>query len=196
MDTYVYEIGGSLYINLTNRCSNACGFCVRNDGKNYDGYDLFLRREPAAGEVLSLVGDPLKYHEIVFCGYGEPTCRYDEMMVVARQLKIAGAKLRLNTNGQGDLIVGRDISGELAQCFDTVSISLNAVTSEKYQEICKSEYGNQAFDALIGFAARCARAGINVVMSVVDILPAEDIETARAIAKSCGAAFRLRELIT
>ena len=30
MDTITYELGNNLYINLTNRCSNDCEFCVRN----------------------------------------------------------------------------------------------------------------------------------------------------------------------
>lgn len=206
-----YELGNKLYINLTNRCSNACDFCLRTAKANELTHDewksdrdlggveseLWLDREPAVDEVIeSLKSRQLdKYEEIVFCGFGEPTERIDECIEIAKWLKEQNVKIRLNTNGQANLIHRRDVTPEMAGLFDTVSISLNNKNAEEYQQVCHSEFGEKAYDALIEFGAKCAKLGIETVFSVVDLLPAEDIEQCRKIAESNGASLRVREYI-
>ena len=114
MDVYCYELDGNLYINLTNRCSNDCRFCVRAVNPNYYGNDLWLSKEPTAEEVIAALPDK-NYNEVVFCGYGEPTFRIKELVEIGKELKKRGYIVRLNTNGQGNLINGRNIVDELAE---------------------------------------------------------------------------------
>ncbi len=206
-----YELGNKLYINLTNRCSNSCDFCLRtakaNNFTHEDwrsdkdlggvGSELWLDKEPSVEEVIGSLEsrDLYIYEEIVFCGFGEPTERIDECIEVARWLKTKNLKVRLNTNGQANLIHGRDVTPEMAGLFDVVSISLNNKNAKEYQEACHSEFGEEAFGALIEFGKRCVDLGIETVFSVVDLLPSEDIEQCRAIAESVGASLRVREYI-
>lgn len=206
--TISYVLGDNLYLNITNRCSNACDFCIRN-GKARDtsewlsdrdlvGNDkLWLDHEPTVQEVI----DDLKkrdlsiYKEVVFCGFGEPFMRFDECVEIAKWLKSQDAAIRVNTNGQANLIHDRDVTDEMIGLFDIVSISLNAENAEKYEQICHSQYSHQAYDALLQFAWLCSRKGITVIMSVVDTIGNEAIEKCKEIAKTCGATLRVREYI-
>ena len=136
---YVYEIDGKLYANLTNRCSNACTFCVRNYDTDrrkphgYEGYDLWLDKEPSAEEVIDALNkyDLASYKELVFCGYGEPTYRFDVLEEVAAYAHKKGLRTRINTNGQANAILGKDISERLCKAIDVIGISLNEVTAKK-----------------------------------------------------------------
>ncbi len=195
MDTYVYELGENLYINLTNRCSNTCSFCVRNGHEGYFGNKLWLKKEPTAEEVLGAIGDVSKYKQVVFCGFGEPTERIDVLMQVAKELKKKGCVIRINTNGQGNLINGRDITADLAECVDVINVSLNACDAEKYQKLCHSRFGEKAFDELLSFAEKCRDRGIDTVLSVVDIIGQEDVEKCRALAKAHNLKLRVRAYI-
>ena len=200
---YVYEIGGKLYANLTNRCSNACTFCVRNydaDRKKphgYEGYDLWLEKEPSAEEVIEALEkyDLTKFKEVVFCGYGEPTYRFDELEKVAEFAHKKGLRTRINTNGQANAILGKDVSERLCKAIDVIGISLNQVTPEKYDAICRSIFGLKAFDIMLDFAKLCVSHGGNVIFSVVDCIGKEDIKKAEEIAKAVGAKLRVREMI-
>ena len=196
MNTYVYEYEGKLYINLTNRCTNACVFCVRNDNQGVGKHNLWLEKEPTATEAI----DGLKrmrfekYGEIVFCGFGEPTFKLNEILEIGKFIK-GRPTVRLNTNGHGNLIHGRDITGELARVVDTVSISLNASTAKGYQEICCSEYGEKAFDAMLEFTRLCVPKFKKTVLSVVDTIGKDEIERCRKVCETTGAEFRVREII-
>ncbi len=200
---YVYEIGGKLYANLTNRCSNACTFCVRNydtDRKKphgYEGYDLWLEKEPTADEVVAALEkyDLTKYKELVFCGYGEPTYRFDVLEEVAAYAHKKSLRTRINTNGQANAILGKDVSERMCRAIDVIGISLNEVTPEKYDAICRSVFGKKAFDIMLEFARLCVSHGGNVIFSVVDCIGKEDIAKAEEIAKSVGAKLRVREMI-
>lgn len=195
-DTYTYELDGNLYINLTNKCSNACTFCVRNDKDAYFGHELWLEKEPSAKEVLARIPEDIdRYKEYVFCGFGEPTCRLKAMLEIARALKARGAVTRLNTNGQGSLINGRDISKDLAGAIDKINVSLNEATAEEYVKLCKPAYGEKAFYALQDFAKACAGRGIDVWFSVVDCIGQDKIEKCREIAAVCGVPLRVRAYI-
>ncbi len=199
--TITYEYQGALYVNLTNRCSNACTFCVRNNHDNVNGEDdLWLEREPTLEEIQADFEkrDMTKYHSVVFCGYGEPTIRFDTMLAVAKWLKKDYPELpiRLNTNGHANLICKRDVTPEMEGVFDCVSISLNAENPEKYQALCLSEFGGEAsFFGLLDFAKKAKEYVPEVVLSVVDVMPEEEIAACRKIAEDCGVKFRVRAFI-
>lgn len=199
--TITYECYNSLYVNITNRCSNKCTFCVRekHDSVNEDG-NLWLEREPSVEEIKADFDtrDLSKYEEIVFCGYGEPFERFDDVMTVAKWLKENNKdiKIRVNTNGQGSLIAERDIAPEMKGLIDIVSISLNAENAEKYQKLCRSEFGAEAaFEGVLEFARRAKDFVPSVIFTVVDIMPEAEIEECRHIAADCGVQFRVREYI-
>nr|MDA8085117.1 YchF/TatD family DNA exonuclease [Nitrospiraceae bacterium] len=134
---FTYRIRDSLYLNLTNRCTNRCSFCVRFYSDFVKGHKLRLTREPAAGELIEEIAEPDRYREIVFCGYGEPLMRLDVVKEVAAWVKACGGKVRINTNGQGSLINGRNILPELKGLADSLSISLDAQDEETYNGLCK-----------------------------------------------------------
>lgn len=195
MDTIVYELDGNLYINLTNRCSNDCTFCVRNEGSTYYGYNLWLSKEPTTEEVLASIEDK-NYREAVFCGYGEPTFRVKEIVEIGKELKRRGYIVRLNTNGQGNLINGRDITIELAEGVDEVNVSMNAPTSSEYFDLCRPVFGEDSFDAMIGFAKKCRERGLLTNFSIVDCIGEGKIEACKKLADDAGVRLRIREYIS
>lgn len=196
--TITYTVGNSLYVNITNRCSNSCDFCVRSHGEELYG-DLWLDREPSKEEILTdiLAHDLSCYDELVFCGYGEPTERLFDMLWVCHHVKgNERVKIRLNTNGHSDLINERDTTPEFEGCFDTVSISLNCADAESYQAVCHSRYGEKSFDALIAFATNLKKYVPTVIFSVVrGSIPDGDIERCQAIADKAGIPLRVREML-
>lgn len=197
--TITYEIGSALYLNITNRCSNRCTFCVRNNsGGVADSLDLWLDQEPTVDEVLTDIGkqEITKYTEFVFCGYGEPMMRIKELLQISEKLKEKYIlPIRINTNGQANLIYGQDITPQLEGWIDAVSISLNAKDKKTYQEICLSDYGGAAFDAVLDFAGKCRQYVPTVILSVVDFMTDEDIQSCREIAERIGVGFKVRQLV-
>ena len=194
---YVYTVDKNVYINLTNRCSNRCEFCVRYYDKPIYG-DLWIKDEPSADIVIDILEKEYNladYGEVVFCGYGEPTYRFDAIEKISEYVHSKGAKTRINTNGQANEILGQDITARISKCIDTINISLNATDAVKYDKICHSDYGERAFDIMLDFAKKCVSHGANVVLSVVDVIGQEEIAKATEIAKSVGAKLRVRELL-
>ena len=155
------------------------------------GHNLKLDKEPTAEEILIAVGDPKKYKEVVFCGYGEPTARLDVVKAVARELKARGAATRLVTNGHGDLINNRSTVKELSGLIDRASISLNTAREEQYEKICKPEFGSRAYKAVVKFIKDCVTSGIDTEITCLN-LPEVDIKECQAAAKALGASFRQR----
>lgn len=194
-DVYAYLYGGNVYINLTNRCCNNCEFCLRKSGDGVSGSVLWLNREPTAEEVVSAAKKLItpSVEEMVFCGFGEPTYRIDEMVEVAKFAHGAGLKTRLNTNGLGNKINGCDITNKLVGVIDTVSVSLNEANARAYDKVCRSAYGEEAFEELKKFAKACSDKGINTVMSVVDIIGEKAVLQCEKIASECGAKLRVRK---
>ena len=201
--TIVYREWDSLYINLTNRCPYNCTFCIRQSSKNeFDNVDtLWLEREPSAAEVISalkkqdLSGATVK--EVVFCGYGEPTEALNTLLQVADWLK-ANCKLpvRINTNGLGNLVNGKDITPLLAGRIDSISISLNSSNPEIYEKTVRPApaYRGKAFQAMIDFARSAAKVVPNVTMSTVDTtISHKDEENCRNLCSSLGVNYRIRE---
>lgn len=195
MDTYVYFFEGRLYINLTNKCSNDCTFCLRNNMDGIEGNNLWLEREGSKEEIVELIKQNTDFLDAVFCGYGESTYRLDDMCYIADFLHKIGKKVRLDTNGLGSLINGYDIVPKLKGRIDYVSVSLNEADAEKYDEVSRSIYGTEAYGAMIKFTKDCIAAGIKAKMTVVDVIPKEDIDKCRKICEELGAEFRVRELI-
>jgi TatD DNase family protein len=187
-----YPIRNSLYLNVTSRCSNRCTFCTRESSPIVKGHDLQLDREPSAREVLAAAGDVSAYDEVVFCGFGEPLLRWDVVREIARGLKDRGARVRINTNGQARLFLGRDILPEMAGVVDALSVSLNAQDAAHYMKICRPEAGESAYEAVKAFI-REARTFVPSVTASVVALPGVDVEACRRIAEQeLGAAFRVR----
>ena len=187
-----YEIRDCLYLNITNRCTNSCSFCVRSQTSFVKGHNLRLDKEPLVEELIAAVGDPARYRQVVFCGYGEPTLRLDVIKAVARELKRKGAIIRVVTNGHGDLINGRSIAGEIVGLVDNVSVSLNSDTKELYDKYCMPEFP-QAYEALKKFIKDCVGHGIEVEATCLD-LPGVDEAGCAQIANSLGAKLRPRSL--
>lgn len=195
--TYVY--GDSLYLNITNRCSNSCTFCVRTQADGFYADDLWLKREPTRDEILEAVrnAEPEKYSSVVFCGYGEPTERLDDMLYICRQIKKEySIPIRLNTNGQSDIINNRRTAPDFAGAVDRISISLNAPTAREYAKICRPSAGESAFQAVLTFAADVKQFVPDTAFSVVkDTIPDADIEKCREIAARYGVPIRVRDYI-
>jgi TatD family-associated radical SAM protein len=195
MDTYVYKYGNSIYINLTNRCTNACTFCLRVKHIGVGDYDLRIKREPEAGDVISELENEPAIEKAVFCGFGEPTMRLEVLLEVAEYLKGRGAGVRLDTNGQGSAYAAYDITPRLKGLIDSVSISLNAPNAKEYQRLCRSIYGEEAFGHVLDFAKGCIAQGIETIFTVVDVIGPQQIEESRKIAESIGANFRVRKYV-
>ena len=101
----------------------------------------------------------------------------------------------MDTNGTGSLIHGRDICPDFAGRFDMVSISLNTDTAEKYNALCHPVQ-KDAYQAMKDFAKEIQKYVPKVMMTVVDTIPAEEIEACRKICEEeIGAVYRVREYI-
>ena len=186
-----YVIRNSLYLNITSRCPNRCVFCSRETSPYVKGHYLGTDNEPTVEELKDAIGDPSGYDEVVFCGFGESTERLDVLKEIAGYLKEKGSKVRLDTNGLGDLINSRSISEELEGLIDTICISLNTNIEEEYQKLCHSEY-DDPYPALISFIKKARDYIPDVMISIVG-MPGIDVEACRKIADDLEVRFRVRE---
>ena len=198
-DTYLYTLDGNLYVNLTNKCSNACDFCVRNERTSYYGNYLWLRQgDPTVEKVIAATkefGDITRFKEVVFCGFGEPTYKMTEMLALCDFFHEKGLKTRLNTNGQGNLINKRDIVPEMKGKIDFVNISLNASCYEKYQPICRSQFRESGFEGMIEFAKICKRNSVACRFSIVDCIGEAEVEACKRLAESVRIPLYIRKYI-
>lgn len=192
----LYDYCGGLYINLTNRCPCRCEFCVKNYTDGLGTADsLLLQQEPSVREVISeLQRWPVEnYQEVVFCGYGEPTERLDEMLELAAYIKKTYDKpIRLNTIGLADLIWGCDTAPRLAGLIDTVSVSMNEADEEKYLALCHPRFGKGSYGAMLRYITEVKKYVPHVAASVVGCISRESIEECRRKARDMGIAFRVR----
>ena len=176
-------------------------FCIRNTTDVIQNSDplWFEGNEPTMEEIKKDFErfDINKYSEIVFCGYGEPTERMDILVETAKFLKEkTDKKIRLNTNGLSDLILKRkNTAFELKGLIDTVSISLNAPNSKKFEEVTNSVFKEKSFDALLDFAKDAKECIEKVMFTVVDVISEKEIEECKKIADDMGIELRVREYI-
>ena len=187
-----YRIRNSLYLNITNRCSNRCSFCAKFDDFTVKGHYLRLEHEPSFAEVMAAIGDPGPVDEVVFCGYGEPMLRVDLIREVAAELKKRGCRIRINTDGQANLVHGRNVLPELAGLVDSISVSLNAADAETYEQLCNTPFGSAGFDGVCAFLIE-AKKHIPLVVATAVTVPGLDVAAVRRLAESLGVAFRERE---
>lgn len=187
-----YPIRNSLYLNITNRCTAACTFCVRYHTDFVKGHNLRLGEEPTAEAVIKEIGDPRRYAEIVFCGYGEPLLRLDAVKAVAAEVKRRGGKVRIDTNGHATLIHKRNILPELAGLVDAVSVSLNAQNAELYDKISQPKFGVNTYEAVKDFIREAKKHIPDVTVTVVS-LPEVDVPACRKIADDLGVKLRVRQ---
>lgn len=188
----VYEYHGGLYINLTNKCLMSCTYCIKYKWKGkFRGHSLFLKKEPTAKAVIKAIGDPSKYNEIIFCGYGEPLMKLDVLKLIAAYVKEHGGKVRINTSGNANLYFKRDITPELKGLVDAISISLNASNAKQYIELNKPVFGEQAFQAVLDFAKACKKNIPDVTLTTVD-MPGVDVKKCSQLAKKIHVKFRIR----
>lgn len=197
MMTITYPVKNGIYVNMTNRCPCKCTFCLRYNADSVYGSDpLWLDREPTVEEVCESIDDwdLTKYDEVVFCGYGEPTERLDDLLKVAAHIRAkSNIKIRINTNGLSDRIHGEKTAHKLAGLIDTVSVSLNASNKEEYFKIVRPKFGIDSYDAMLSFTKDCTAYVPNVVMTIVDVVTsAEEQERCRRICESVGATLRIR----
>ena len=194
--TILYDYKNTLYVNLTNKCPCACVFCIRKETDHLgDSGSLWLEHEPSIDEVKGAFKDYdlSNYEEIVFCGYGEPLVRLDEVIEVSKYIRsISDIKIRVNTNGLADLIHKKDTAILLKDAIDSISISLNAPEKRRYNEVTKPKFGEESFEALLKFASDCKKYIKEVNFSVVDEISEEEIEATKALAKEMDIRLRVR----
>lgn len=196
MADILYTYKNQVYANITNLCDCRCEFCIRSheDGVG-DAETLWHKVDPTLDEIIAAMDafDFRGYEELVYCGYGEPTCALENLVKSAQYAKEKyGVAVRINTNGLGNLYHGKDIVPVLAEVADAVSISLNAPTKEEYTRVTRPGFEN-AFEAMLDFAAECEKMIPDVRMTVVDILPEEEIRASRELAESIGVKLRVRK---
>lgn len=182
---------------MTNKCPCACTFCLRQTRDEMEGSgSLWLEREPTVEEVKDEFSkfDIDKYGEIVFCGFGEPTERLDDILEICRFIKEKyNKKIRINTNGLADLIHGKNTAPMFEGLIDVVSISLNTPNKERYLELTRSKFGIESFDAMIKFAENVKNYVGEVVLSTVaTTLSAEEEKECAEICARIGVTYRIR----
>ncbi|MCY0867049.1 MAG: YchF/TatD family DNA exonuclease [Aquificaceae bacterium] len=191
-ETITYVINNKLYINLTNKCNLHCAFCQRERERNFmvKGYWVWVSRDPSVEEVIREIGDPKKYEEIVFCGYGEPTLRFSALKEIAKWVKERGGRVRVDTNGLMFTFLPREKLKELKGLVDVWSVSLNAPDKETYDRVCRPAQVN-AFEMVIDFIKEALKEGFEVVATAVDY-DGVDMKKTEELARSLGAKFRGR----
>lgn len=196
----VYRLGDNLYLNVTNKCSNDCYFCLRKVLKGVGGFNLKLSREPSTRQVISELEKVLNkrnWSESVFCGFGEPLKRLDCVSKVTEWIRKYHAKpivVRIDTNGHGYLLnKGRRVLEDLKEAgVDKMSVSLNAHNEATYSQVCRPRF-KDAFESVLGFVER-AKEYFNVEVTAVTI-PEVDISKVKEIAKEMGVKLRTRKLL-
>ena len=193
-DVIIYPIRDSLYINVTGACTNECTFCTKYKSPYVKGHNLSLRRDPSAEEIMEAISESndRSFEEVVFCGLGEPFLKLDVIKKVAKYLKGQGHKIRINTNGQANLIHGRNVLPELEGLVDSVSISLNSARAESYYDLCRPRFGPETFNAVLDFIRECKKYIPDVSVTALD-LDREEFEACKKLAKEeLGVGFRER----
>ncbi len=193
----LYTYKDNVYLNITNKCPCACTFCIRSQKNAIGSADnLWLEHNPDFDEVKNAIDnfDFTGYNEVIFCGYGEPTNAFDLLIKVAQYIRNKmNIKIRVNTNGLGSLINERDISQELCQNVDAVSISLNCSNEEEYNKVVRPKFGIKSYSAMLDFAKNCKKYTDDVMLSVVDVIGEQEVAKCQSIADDLGIKLRVRK---
>lgn len=193
--TITYPAHGNLYLNITNRCTCNCIFCIKNYSDGVYGYNLMLTREPDVSEIIEALGncELSDYNEVVFTGLGEPLTRLDDVLEITKWLKVRGVKVRIDTIGHAKLqYPGRNVAHELAKaCVDEISVSLNTHDEATYDKLVRPRLYKNAYASMKDFSRDVVGEGIKLRFTVLD-LPPVDIEKCRQIAEEIGAEFKIR----
>lgn len=202
MDTLVYSITeeqtDTLYINLTNSCTNNCRFCIRTHKSDVCGHEMHLAQKHTVEDIINQFKTFDTPKTVVFCGYGEPTLELDLLKGFARYLRKnhPEIKIRVNTNGHANCIYKRNVVDELKGLVDEFSVSLNASNEKDYVMISQPKVPN-AYKEVQDFIKSCVDADINTTASVVsgyeNFNP--NIEECNKIANELGAKLKVREYI-
>lgn len=193
-DTIIYEAHGNLYLNITNRCTSECIFCIKRYSDGVYGYNLRLSKEPTLSEIIKELSDIdlSKYKEVVFTGFGEPLVRLDDVLKITKWLTTRGIPVRLDTIGHAKLLYpDRNVAQELSESgVKVVSISLNAQDAETYNQLCDPKY-IKAYQKMLDFARDVSNSGLQLRFTVVN-LPVVDVEKCKKIAKEYCADLKVR----
>ncbi len=192
--TLAYEIRGALYLNITDRCTLVCAFCPKHNGSTQvHDYELAMDHLPSAEAVIEAIGDPTRYSEVVFCGYGEPTLRLKVLLQVAEWVKSQGGRVRVNTDGLANRVNKRNVLPEMQGKIDALSVSLNAQNEAIYNRHCRPELAGSYAD-MLDFLRQAPEYIPEVTASAIDGLEGVDIDACRQIAEDLGFQFRRRSL--
>ena len=205
MYTLVYSINNepnpsTVYVNLTNACTNSCVFCLREQKDDVCGAEMWHDGNYTLEDVIEQFNEykPIPQN-VVFCGYGEPFLKKDMMKDFAQYLRenYPEIKIRVNTNGHANAVYKTNVAEEFKGLLDEASVSLNSDNSEQYNEICQPKIEN-AYDAVKDFLKCCKEVGIKTYASIVTGFDERkiNVENCEKIAKELGAEFRNREFIT
>ena len=193
-DQISYRIGDRLYLNITDRCTLECTFCPKTQGRpQVHDYDLQLTHRPTVEEITASIGDPSRYAEVVFCGFGEPTLRLNVLLEVARWIKAQGGRVRVNTDGLANLVHKHDVLPLLGECVDALSVSLNAQDAEVYDRHCQPGLPG-SYEKLLAFLREAPQHVPDVTATAIRGLPGVDIDACERLARGLGVKFRAREL--
>ncbi len=194
METLVYDIGDSRYINLSDRCTLRCQFCPKtHDELEVHEYDLRLTHRPSAEEIIDALGDPAQFREIVFCGFGESTLRLKELIKIAKLVKDRGGRVRVNTDGLANLVNKRNVLPELAGCVDALCVSMNAQNEAVYIRHCEPSVKG-SYQAMLDFLSLAPNYIGDITATAINGLEGVDIGACEELAKERGVKFRQREL--
>jgi TatD family-associated radical SAM protein len=192
--TIAYQIGDRLYLSITDHCTLDCAFCPKTRGDfRVGGYDLRMDHRPSVEELNGAIGDPRRYSEVVFCGYGEPTLRLNLLLEVAAAVKRAGVRVRVDTDGLSNLVHKDDTLPELGRVVDALSVSLNAQDEATYERHCRPNLPG-SYPAMLEFLRRAPEYVPEVTATAIEGLDGVDIDACRRLAEGLGVRFRKRTL--
>lgn len=193
-DQISYPIGDRLYLNITDRCTLECTFCPKTLGHpQVHDYDLTLSHRPTVEEIVASIGDPSRYAEVVFCGFGEPTLRLKVLLEVAHWIKAHGGRVRVNTDGLANLVHKDDVLPLLGECVDALSVSMNAQDADAYERVCQPGLPG-SYEKMLGFLREAPQHVPDVTATAIRGLPGVDIAACERLARNLGVKFRAREL--
>ncbi len=192
--TIAYLIEDRLYLSITDRCTLVCEFCPKTQGTmQVHDYDLTIDRRPEFEKIVTAIGDPSAYEEIVFCGFGEPTLRLKLLLQVAKWIKEQGGKTRINTDGLANLVHKRNVVPEMVGLIDSLSVSMNGQSEEVYNRHCQPQLQG-SFEAMLEFLRMAGEQIPQVTATAIDGLEGVDVGGCAQLAAECGVAFKARKL--